>query len=172
MVLKVKDSLKILLISNNNKYTVQQLIYCLVQFFFKFPNKKYMYQWFIKIYVNENLGFMTFKESIVTYKKIKIHMEWILYTIFLVHIYIYIHIHTHSLKHTAVILVSPDEDFWDGSQGFHQQTSVTLSHSLILAQQTMEISIKRADRCTWIISGNHAPHSVLLSTYINLEKKI
>lgn len=89
-------------------------------------------------------------------------MEWILYTILLVH---------YSLKHTAVILVSPDEDFWDGSQGFHQQTSVTLSHSLILAQQTMEISIKRADRCTWIISGNHAPHSVLLSTYINLEKK-
>lgn len=87
-------------------------------------------------------------------------MEWILYTILLVH---------YSLKHTAVILVSPDEDFWDGSQGFHQQTSVTLSHSLILAQQTMEISIKRADRCTWIMSRNHAPHSVILSTYINLE---
>lgn len=69
-------------------------------------------------------------------------MEWILYTIFFVH---------YSLKHTAVILVSPDEDFWDGSQGFHQQTPVSLSHSLILAQQTMEISIKREDiLCTRI----------------------
>lgn len=42
------------------------------------------------------------ESTITTYQKIKICMEWILYTIFFVH---------YSLKHTAVILVSPDEDF-------------------------------------------------------------
>lgn len=46
----------------------------------------------------------------------------------------------HLLKHTAIILISPDEYFWNRPESLHQQTSVALGDSLVLTQQSMEVS--------------------------------
>lgn len=51
-----------------------------------------------------------------------------------------------SLKHTAVILVSPDQNFSNRPQSFNKQASIILRHSLIFRQHVIEISAKKINR--------------------------
>ena len=44
-----------------------------------------------------------------------------------------------EVKHGAVILVSPDQDLGNGSDGLHQQPLVALGDCLVLAQHRVKI---------------------------------
>ena len=47
-----------------------------------------------------------------------------------------------SLEDGAVILIAPDEDLSDGSERFHEQTSIPLGHGLVLRKHRVQIPRK------------------------------
>lgn len=44
-----------------------------------------------------------------------------------------------SLKHRAVILISPDENLGNGADSFHKQISVVISHCCVLRKNMVHV---------------------------------
>lgn len=47
----------------------------------------------------------------------------------------------HLLKHTAVILVTPNKNLWDGSKGLYKKAAILLCHLLVFTQQIVQVPV-------------------------------
>lgn len=54
---------------------------------------------------------------------------------------------SYSLKHRAVILVSPDENLCDGADGLHQKVSVVVGNCGVFSEDMVHVPAGKSTKC-------------------------